>query len=88
MQSRVETDAELLHLIQDQCFQIRKNQFYLYLYRPVDIRFVRFSVYDGGRVGTHDKPMALPPKPEVEIAIGTTTNVRPAHRHLSPVVQS
>ncbi|KAF2819951.1 hypothetical protein CC86DRAFT_122886 [Ophiobolus disseminans] len=63
---KVETDAQLFKMIHDRYFQIRKDRRLTFLYQPVDIQFIRFSVYDSGHVGIYEKPMSLPPVSDVK----------------------
>lgn len=62
----VETDPQLFHLIHDRYFQIRKHRRLTFLYKPIDIQIVRFSIYDSGHVGIYDKPMSLPGETDVQ----------------------
>ena len=65
-ESTVSTDAELFQLIHKRYFRIRQSRRFAFLYQPVNIQFIRFSVYAGGRVGIYEAPMALPPEREVK----------------------
>lgn len=66
VQPIVKTDAELFKLIHDRYFQIRKRRRFGILYTPMDIQFVRFSVFGGGNVGIYEKPMSLPSQMDVK----------------------
>jgi hypothetical protein len=62
----IKTDAQLFKLIHNRYFGIRKARLSTFLYKPVDVHFIRFSVFDGGHVGIYEKPMSLPPESEVK----------------------
>ena len=66
LQFGVKKDAQLFKLMHDRYFQIRRSRSFNWLYKPVDIQFIRFSVYGGGHVGIYDKPISLPPESEVK----------------------
>ncbi|KAH7073391.1 hypothetical protein FB567DRAFT_611662 [Paraphoma chrysanthemicola] len=70
MELNVATDAQLFKLIHDEYFDVRKRRTFArlstWLYKPVDIQFVRFSCFDAGSVGIYDKPLSLPPEDEVK----------------------
>jgi hypothetical protein len=65
-QNVIDTDAQLFKSMHDRYCQMRRHRTFSWLYMPMDIQFVRFSVYDGGHVGIYERPMSLPPKTEVE----------------------
>ncbi|KAH7078860.1 hypothetical protein BKA63DRAFT_488567 [Paraphoma chrysanthemicola] len=66
----VETDSQLFKLIYDEYFDVRNRRTFAWLstwlYKPVDVHFVRFSYFDAGSVGIYDKPLSLPPEDEVK----------------------
>jgi hypothetical protein len=65
-QSDIQTDAQLFQKIHDTYLEVRRGSRFSFLYSPIDIHFVQFSTFDGGRVGIYEKPMALPPVEQVE----------------------
>jgi hypothetical protein len=64
-QKIVRTDAQLFRLIYENYHRFRKLRRLAFLYTPVDIQFVRFSVFDVGHVGIYEGPMSIPPESEV-----------------------
>lgn len=61
----VNDDAHLFGKIHETYFNARRSSRFGFLYKPVDIQFIRFSVFGGGHVGIYEKPMALPPEADV-----------------------
>ena len=62
---RVQNDWELFTKIYETYSNSRRSSRFGFLYKPVDIQFVRFSVFGGGHVGIYEKPMILPPETDV-----------------------
>lgn len=63
---RIRTDAELFSPIHGQYVNTKKHRRFQFLYKPVDIQFVRFSVHTAGQVGIYEKSLSLPPEAEVK----------------------
>jgi hypothetical protein len=62
----VKSDAEFFHEIYKQYFRIRARKWVTWLYKPIDIKFVRFHLFDGHRVGIFDEgKLSIPPVEEV-----------------------
>jgi hypothetical protein len=85
-QSDIQTDAQLFQKIHDTYLEVRRGSRFSFLYSPIDIHFVQFSTFDGGRVGIYEKPMALPPVEQVRNI--TTTSVRSNHYRPSTIALS
>jgi hypothetical protein len=62
---RMQNDWELFTKIYETYSNSRRFSRFGFLYKPVDIQFVRFSVFGGGHVGIYEKPMVLPPETDV-----------------------
>ncbi|KAF2422384.1 hypothetical protein EJ08DRAFT_481465 [Tothia fuscella] len=65
--TEIKTDALFFKEVYEAYFLIRSKRWFLsYLYKPIDIAFVRFHVSDRHRVGIfRDKKLAVPPVGEV-----------------------
>jgi hypothetical protein len=62
----VQTDGELFAKIHSRYYSIRKKWWLPLLYRPINIRFVQFHIYEGHRVGIfNDTTEPIPPPGEV-----------------------
>ncbi|KAF2501739.1 hypothetical protein BU16DRAFT_613580 [Lophium mytilinum] len=64
--TEVKTDSAFFSLVHARYHSLRRSRRFGFLFKPVDIQFVRFGVVDSHRVGVYDKPMAIPPHLEVK----------------------
>jgi hypothetical protein len=60
------SDAEFFQEIYKQYFRIRPRKWATWFYKPIDIQFVRFHLFDGHRVGIFGEgKLSIPPVEEV-----------------------
>ncbi|KAF2815169.1 uncharacterized protein BDZ99DRAFT_191738 [Mytilinidion resinicola] len=64
--TEVQTDSAFFALVHARYHSLRRSRRFGFLFKPVDIQFVRFGVVDSHRVGVYDKPMAIPPHQKVK----------------------
>ncbi|KFY61847.1 hypothetical protein V496_04858 [Pseudogymnoascus sp. VKM F-4515 (FW-2607)] len=62
----IDTDGEFFGKVKDNYLRLRSFRARFWLLKPVNVSYVRFSVEDCYRVGILHKPVALPPKTEVD----------------------
>ncbi|TVY32678.1 hypothetical protein LOCC1_G008328 [Lachnellula occidentalis] len=64
--SSIDTDGDFFATVKAHYLQLRGFRARFWLLKPMTVSYVRFSVEDRCRVGILHKPIALPPKPEVD----------------------
>ncbi|KAF2806491.1 uncharacterized protein BDZ99DRAFT_337798, partial [Mytilinidion resinicola] len=66
LKHEVDTDGELFAKIYESYYNIRKQWWFPIMFRPTNIKFVHFHLYEGHRVGIFDNsPDSIPPECEV-----------------------